>query len=67
MITEKKEWNDAPASGVGGHHFGPHQTVCVKYLGQDSFVEEVHHKDMFENVEWVWTSARDQRVRYCYK
>ena len=63
MITEKREWNDAPPSGVGGHHFGPHQTVCVKYLGQDSFIEEVNYKDMFDNVEWVWSSIGDDSIR----
>ena len=71
-MTQSKQWNDLPCSGYNL------QTVCVKEV--DTAEAEIEgteyirinqvqkeNVDMFENVEWVWTSARDQRIRYCYK
>ena len=73
MMTKSKQWNDTPRN-LYDTQYGAVQTVCVKevnaaeaeidgaeYIRMNQIQKE--DVDMFENVEWVWTSARDQNVR----
>ena len=60
MLTDDREWNDAP-NDFNSRGYGSVQTVCVKRT--DEFFPVKGQLDMFENVEWIWSSLDDDKVR----
>ena len=60
MLTEDREWNDAP-NDFNNRRSGSVQTVCVKKTSE--FVN-TEYLSMFDNVEWVWSSlSSDAGIR----
>ena len=57
--THNGQWNDVP--GYWPH--GNAQTVCVEQIKEEELDQVQTYDDMFDQVEWVWSSLDDGDIR----